>query len=70
MVKFCGLFKVNNNLTRRFSVKDVIIQGSVWGSLECTTSMDTLNKTILKQEHLKYYYKNDKLIPIGVLGKA
>ena len=26
--------KVNNNLTRRFSVHDVISQGSVWGGLK------------------------------------
>ena len=60
--------KVNNTLTRRFPVKDVILQGSVWGSLKCTTSMDTINKFMLKNDQLKYHYRNDTKIPIGVLS--
>ena len=39
--------KVNNKLSMRINVKDVIMQGSVWSSLKCTTSMDRLNKTAL-----------------------
>ena len=39
--------KVDGQLTRRTSVKNVEMQGSVWGSLKCTVSMDKLNKTIL-----------------------
>ena len=60
--------KVNIQLTKRVIVKDVEIQGSVWGSLKCTTTMDQLNKTILQQEHLTYKYKGDENIKIGVLG--
>ena len=30
--------------------------------------MDKLNKTMLKEDSLKYFYKNDQNIPIGVLG--
>ena len=30
--------------------------------------MDTLNKIILKQDHLKYKYENNSNIEIGVLG--
>ena len=44
------------------------MQGSVWGSMKCTTTMDKLNKTMLKEDKLKYHYKNDRNIPIGVLG--
>ena len=44
------------------------MQGSVWGSLKYTTSMDTLNKTILQQDHLTYKYRGDKNIEIGVMG--
>ena len=36
--------KVNHQLTERIVVKDVELQGSVWGSLKCTSSMDMLNK--------------------------
>ena len=60
--------KVNGNITRRIRVKDVVMQGSVWGGLKCSTTLDKLNKTLLQEEHLKYYYMKDPNIPIGVLG--
>ena len=60
--------KVNGQLTKRVDVKDVEIQGSVWGSIKGTTTMDQLNKTILKEDNLTYNYKGDKNIKIGVLG--
>ena len=31
-------------------------------------TIDKLNKELLKEDHLKYYYNNDKEIPIGALG--
>ena len=60
--------KVNNNLSKRISVKNVIMQGSVWGSLKCTTLMDTLNKHMKTNPALLYKYKGDPNIEIGVLG--
>ena len=60
--------KVNNKLSMRISVKDVIMQGSVWSSLKCTTSMDRLNQTALADEAFKYCYKGDLEVPIGILG--
>ena len=60
--------KINSNLTARVDVKDVVMQGSVWGSIKCTTTMDKLNKVMLNEDQLKYFYRNDKDIPIGVLG--
>ena len=45
--------KVNNKLSMRIHVKDVIMQGSVWSSLKCTTSMDRLNKTALLDKTLQ-----------------
>ena len=60
--------KVNNKLSRRINVKNVEIQGSVWGSLKCTSLMDKLNKHIMAHESLQYFYKEDKTIPIGVRG--
>ena len=50
------------------NVKNVEMQGSVWGSLKCTTSMDILHKTMLQQDHLTYNYRSDPNIQIGVLG--
>ena len=60
--------KINNQLSSRISVKDVVMQGSVWGSLKCTIKLDTLNKTALSDDTIQYYYCNDPNIPIGVLG--
>ena len=57
---------VNNQLTMRVSVRDIVMQGSVWGSLKCTTSMDRLNKVALSDKSLQY--KWDPNFPIGVLG--
>ena len=60
--------KINNQLTMRVSIKDIVMQGSVWGSLKCTNNMDKLNKMSLADESLQYKYKGDPNIPIGVLG--
>ena len=60
--------KINNKLSARINVKDVVIQGSIWGSLKCTSVMDTLNRTAITDPSLQYHYKGDPTIPIGVLG--
>ena len=60
--------KINNKLSARISVRDVVMQGSVWGSIKCTTTMDTMNQTAMADKTLQYYYKGDPQIPIGVLG--
>ena len=44
------------------------MQGSVWSSLKCTTSMNQLNQTARSDEDLKYLYKGHPNIEIGVLG--
>ena len=38
--------KVNGKLTQRFNVENIVMQGSVWGGLKCTTTMDKLNKLL------------------------
>ena len=60
--------KVNGELTRRADVQDVVMQGTVWSSLMCTSSLDRLNKIIMSQEELQYHYKGDKNVPIGIRG--
>ena len=60
--------KVNGEVSRRVSVNSVEMQGSVWGSLKCTTSMDILNKTVLEQDEVTYKYRSDPSVKIGVLG--
>ena len=60
--------KINNKLTKRIKIKDIIMQGTVWSSLKCTTTMDKLNKIMMKNPRLQYFYKQDPNIPIGVMG--
>ena len=60
--------KINNKLSARISVSDLVMQGSVWGSIKCTTLMDQLNKTAMSDQSLQYNYKQDQNIPIGILG--
>ena len=59
---------MNGKLSKRVKVHKVVMQGSVWGGLKCTTTMDKLNQTLLQEEQTKYLYMGDKNIPIGVLG--
>jgi very-short-patch-repair endonuclease len=44
------------------------MKGSVWGSLKCTTTLETGNKLTLEDKTLRYRYKGDKKILIGLLG--
>ena len=60
--------KINDKLSARIKVSDIVMQGSVWGSIKCTTLMDQLNKNAMSDESLQYYYKGDPQIPIGILG--
>ena len=61
--------KVGNNTSNKTtSVNNVVMQGSVLASLQCTTLQDTFNRDIVNNPHLNYYYKNDINIPIGMLG--
>ena len=60
--------KVNNGLSQRFPVNNVVMQGSVWGGLKCTSQMDKLNKIMKASDSLTYKYRGDPTIPIGVLG--
>ena len=60
--------KINNRLSSRINVYDVVMQGSVWGTLKCTTTLDNMNKIAMADKSLQYNYKGDSSIPIGVLG--
>jgi hypothetical protein len=60
--------KINDKLSARIKVSDLVMQGSVWGSIKCTTLMDKLNKNAMSDKSLQYYYKQDPNIPIGILG--
>ena len=44
------------------------MQGSVWGSIKCTTNMDTINQIAINDKTLCYNCMGDPDIPIRILG--
>ena len=52
--------KVNNKVSCRFPVNNVVMQGS--------SQMDTLNKIMKTKGTLLYKYRGDPSITVGVLG--
>ena len=55
--------KTPTGSSRRVAVKNIVMQGTVWGSLFCTVSMDKVGKHIYENEDLIYKYKNVVEIP-------
>ena len=55
--------KTPSGMSDRVSIQNVIMQGTVWGSLCCTTSMDKLGKHVYDHEELIYKYKGKVKIP-------
>ena len=49
--------KTPGGLSERISIHDLIMQGSVWGSICCVVLMDKLGKHAYKNKELLYYYK-------------
>ena len=60
--------QVNDKVSKRFPVQSVVMQGSVWGGLKCTSQLDTLNKIMKSKETLLYKYRGNPSISVGVLG--
>ena len=50
--------KGNGVLSERVNIKDIIMQGSVWGSICCVVLMDKLGKLAYSNPMMLYYYKN------------
>ena len=55
--------KGNGLLSTRKNIKDIIMQGSVWGSICCVVLMDKLGKLAYGNPDILYYYKNLVGIP-------
>ena len=53
--------KTPNGISRRETISNIIMQGSVWGSLLCTTTMDKLGQLFYENEDLVYMYKGQSL---------
>ena len=49
--------KTNGRISKRVSIQNIIMQGSVWGSLCCVVLMDKLGKLVYSKPELLYYYK-------------
>ena len=50
--------KSNGELSTRKSIKQIIMQGSVWGSICCVVLMDKLGKIAYNNPEMLFYYKN------------
>ena len=55
--------KTQTGISHRKSIKNIIMQGTVFGSLCCTVSMDKLGQHIYKNHDLIYKYKGKIDIP-------
>ena len=49
--------KSSSGITNRKNICNIVMQGTVWGSLFCTTSMDKLGKLMYSKDKLLYKYK-------------
>ena len=55
--------KTPHGITERVSILNIIMQGTTWGSLFCTTTMDKLPQKIYKDKSLLYMYKGQVSVP-------
>ena len=55
--------KSSTGVSRRVSIYNTVMQGTVWAGLMCTATMDKLGKLVYKTPHLLYKYKNSVDIP-------
>ena len=56
--------KTATGITSRENIQNIIMQGSVFGSLICTTVMDKLAKIFYKDSSLTYKYKGEVEVPV------
>ena len=55
--------KNGDNLSQRISIENIVMQGSVWGSLMCTATMSKLGDAAYQNQQLYYKYKETVTIP-------
>ena len=49
--------------TERVNIRNVVMQGTVWGSLLCTATMDKLGKFKYNNTNMLYKYKGTVGVP-------
>ena len=59
--------KTANGTTERTEISEVIMQGTVWGSLMCTSTMDKLGKIAYENPESLYKYKGVPIPPLGMV---
>ena len=50
-------------MTRRVDISNIIMQGTVWGSLFCSATMDKLGKYKYENPDMLYQYKGKVGVP-------
>ena len=55
--------KTPKGVSKRIDIRNIVMQGSVWGSLFCTTTMDKLGAQAYEDESLLYMYKGTVAVP-------
>ena len=71
--KLAVLFAINKNaqvaiktphgMNKRVSIPNIIMQGTVWGSLFCTATIDKLSQQAYTDKTLLYKYKGEVSVP-------
>ena len=55
--------KSDDGVSKRINIQNIVMQGSVWGSLFCTATMDKLGQIAYENESLLYWYKGSVAVP-------
>ena len=55
--------KTSQGISKRTTISEIIMQGSVWGSLCCVVLMDKLGKLVYNNSELMYQYKVKVSVP-------
>ena len=50
-------------MTNRINLENIVMQGTVWGSIKCTAQQDKLGKAAYKNKEPIYMYKNSVEVP-------
>jgi hypothetical protein len=71
--KLAVLFAINKNaqvaiktphgMTKRINIPNIIMQGTVWGSLFCTATIDKLSQSAYAEKALLYKFKGEVSVP-------
>ena len=56
-----------NGLTERKSIENIVMQGEVFGPLECSVTVDTIGKECLQRGEYLYSYKGVEVPPLAMV---